>query len=197
GLEVRADDRRRGGRLAEDLHVALVIDEGDVPRPGLADGPRRADGDGAVADDASAHQSGKPVHRGGHGRLPFSPERNEVERYEVAGQAASRCGGIVMQPAGPFKSSRRTPLYRPPDAGKSTKMTIAPDGRPVDGQSRRYSKTSGRLSKRGVLSEMRPSRSIRIASKPARRGPRRSFSGSSPTHKTLFGGRPRLSQAAA
>ena len=48
-VEVRADDRGRGRRGPEQLGVPLVLDEGDVAGPGLADRPGRVDRDVAVA----------------------------------------------------------------------------------------------------------------------------------------------------
>ena len=75
GAEVRPDDRGRGGRAAQQLGESLVLDERDVARARLADRPRRADRDAAVADQATANQFRKLFHRCDHGRFPFFLER--------------------------------------------------------------------------------------------------------------------------
>ncbi len=84
GLEVRADDRGRCGRGPQQLGEPIVLDERDVAWARLADRPRRADRDAAIADQATAYQFRKLFHRCDHGRFPFFLERRRRVTQGVA-----------------------------------------------------------------------------------------------------------------
>ena len=56
GTEVGADDRGRRGRARQELGEPIIFDERDVAGPRLADRPRRAYRDAAIADQATANQ---------------------------------------------------------------------------------------------------------------------------------------------
>ena len=74
-VEVGPDDRGRGGRAPQQLDESLALDERDVARARLADRPRRADRDAAVAHQATPNQCRELFHRCDHGRFPFFLER--------------------------------------------------------------------------------------------------------------------------
>ncbi len=54
--EMRADNRRRCRRAAQQLGEPIIFDECDVARPRLGDRSRRPYRDAAIADQATANQ---------------------------------------------------------------------------------------------------------------------------------------------
>ena len=96
GLEVGADDGGRRRRGAEPLGVPLVVDEGDVPRPGLGDRPRGEDRHAAVADESAPDERSQLFHGGDHVGVPFFPERSEVngDRAPAPPNAGAASAGL-------------------------------------------------------------------------------------------------------